>query len=346
MKKIAILGAGSWGTAISVLLTRSHQPHSIHLWAHDPKLPAALRSNRENKIYLPGIELPDSIEVSDDIAAALSGAQMAVFAVPSAFARSVYSEARPHWKPDMIAVSATKGLEPASRLRMSEVVSDVLGEPATARLAVVSGPSFALEAARGEPTALVVAGRPVLELTRTRGRHYTDPAGEVQAEFAGPTLRLYTSNDVLGVELAGAMKNVIAIAAGICGGLGLGSNSLAALVTRGLAEMTRLATRLGAKTETMSGLAGLGDLALTCHGALSRNRQVGIALGQGRTLAEVLGGMKMVAEGVGTAAALLDLATSVNVELPITAQVNAILHEGKGPAEALRDMMERPHRSE
>jgi glycerol-3-phosphate dehydrogenase (NAD(P)+) len=183
-------------------------------------------------------------------------------------------------------------------------------------------------------------------LTRVAGRHYADPAGEVQAEFAGPGFRLYTNNDVLGVELAGAMKNVIAISAGVCSGLGLGANSLAALVTRGLAEMTRLATRLGAKSETMSGLAGLGDLVLTCNGALSRNRYVGIELAKGRELKKILSEMRMVAEGVGTTAALLDLATEANVELPITEQVNAILHEGKSPADAIREVMERPSKHE
>src|SRR5438270_4940574 len=246
----------------------------------------------------------------------------------------------------MIVVSATKGLEPISHARMSEVIHDALGEAVAARVAVLSGPSFAAETARGEPTAVVVAGRPVLELTRTAGRHYADPAGEVQAEFAGPAFRLYTNNDVLGVELAGAMKNVIAIAAGACSGLGLGTNSLAALITRGLAEMARLAARLGAKPETMSGLAGLGDLVLTCTGTLSRTRYVGSELAKGRDLKEILAGMKMVAEGIGTTAALLDLATEANVELPITEQVNAILHEGKSPADAIRDVMERPSKRE
>jgi glycerol-3-phosphate dehydrogenase (NAD(P)+) len=210
----------------------------------------------------------------------------------------------------------------------------------------LSGPSFALEAARGEPTAVVLAGRPLLELTRVTGRHYSDPAGEVQSEFAGPAFRLYTNSDVIGVELAGAMKNVIAIAAGVCVGLGFGAKSMAALITRGLAEMTRLAARLGAKPETMSGLAGLGDLVLTCTGALSRNRFIGLELGKGHDLKTILSEMKMVAEGVGTARALLDLATEANIELPITEQVNAILHEGKSPAEAIRDVMDRPPRSE
>jgi glycerol-3-phosphate dehydrogenase (NAD(P)+) len=346
MKKIAILGAGGWGTALAIVLTRSRQSHGISLWVHDPELAEFLCRERENPTYLPGQKLPAQVQVTNDMAAVMTDAQIVVGAVPSPYARKVYAHARPYWNPEMIVVSATKGLEPISHARMSEVIHDVLGDAAAARVAVLSGPSFAAEAARGEPTAVVVAGRAVLELTRVTGRHYADPAGEVQSEFAGPGFRLYTNNDVLGVELAGAMKNVIAIAAGACSGLGLGANALAALITRGLAEMTRLAARLGAKPETMSGLAGLGDLVLTCNGALSRNRFVGIELGKGRDLKEILADMKMVAEGVGTTATLLQLATEASVELPITEQVNAILHEGKSPADAIRDVMERPSKRE
>jgi glycerol-3-phosphate dehydrogenase (NAD(P)+) len=346
VKKIAILGAGGWGSALAIVLTHSRQPHKISLWAHDPELAESLCRERENFTYLPGHKLPEQIEVTNNLSAAMDSAQVIVGAVPSAYARKVYGLARSFWNREMIVVSATKGLEPITHARMSEVILDVLGEAAAARVAVLSGPSFAAEVARGEPTAVVVAGRPVLELTRVAGRHYTDPAGEVQAEFSGPAFRLYTNNDVLGVELAGAMKNVIAIAAGVCNGLGLGANSLAALITRGLAEMTRLAAKLGAKPQTMSGLAGLGDLVLTCNGALSRNRYIGIELGKGRALQETLKEMKMVAEGVGTTAALLDLATEAGVELPITEQVNAILNEGKQPAAAIRDIMERPSKRE
>lgn len=346
MKKIAILGAGSWGTALAIVLTRSRQPHTISLWVHDPELAEFLRRERVNPTYLAGEKIPPQVEVCSDIGEAIDGAQIAVGAMPAAYARKVYALAKPYWQQERIVVSATKGLEPVTHARMSEVIHAVLGEAAALRTAVLSGPSFALEAARGEPTAVVVAGRPVLELTRVTGRHYADPAGEVQGEFGGPGFRLYTNNDVLGVELAGAMKNVIAIAAGACSGLGLGANSLAALITRGLAEMTRLAARLGAKPETMSGLAGLGDLVLTCTGALSRNRHIGIELGKGRKLKAILADMKMVAEGVGTASALLDLATEHNVELPITEQVNAILHEGKSPSEAIREVMERPSKRE
>ncbi len=229
-------------------------------------------------------------------------------------------------------MSAAKGLEPATHKRMSEVVLEVFAPKP--RFAVLSGPSFAAEAARGEPTAVVLASSDALL------------ASELQEEFAAPNFRVYTNDDVLGVELAGAMKNVIAIAAGVCQGLGLGSNPLAALITRGLAEMSRLAAALGAQPETLTGLAGLGDLVLTCTGALSRNRQVGIELGKGRALGEILAGMRMVAEGVATTAALLALAGEAKVELPITEQVDAILHQGKSPREAIRDIMERPQKRE
>lgn len=346
MKKIAILGAGSWGTALAIVLTRSRQPHRISLWAHDPELAEFLRRERINSTYLSGHKLAEHIEISAQLGEVLDGAHIVVGAMPSAFARKVYTDARALWQPDTTIVSATKGLEPRTHARMSQVIFDVLGEDAALRTAVLSGPSFAAEVARGEPTAVVVAGRAVLQLARVSGRHYSDSAAEAQAEFAGPNFRLYTNTDVLGVELAGAMKNVIAIAAGVCSGLGLGSNSLAALVTRGLAEMSRMAGKLGAKPETLSGLAGLGDLVLTCNGALSRNRHVGIELGKGRSLKEILAEMKMVAEGVETTSALIDLAAEVQVELPIADQVHAILHEGKSPADAIRDVMERPAKRE
>ena len=346
MKKIAILGAGSWGTALAIVLTRSLQPHRVSMWVHDPELAEYLHRERVNHTYLPGHTLSDGVQITNELAEALEEAQIVVGAMPSAFARKVYSAARPLWQRDTTIISATKGLEPGTHLRMSQVIYDVLGEDPALRTAVLSGPSFAAEVARGEPTAVVAAGRPILELTRTTGRHYSDPAAEAQTEFAGPGFRLYTNTDVLGVEVAGAMKNVIAIAAGVCGGLGLGSNSLAALITRGLAEMTRLATKLGAKPETLSGLAGLGDLVLSCTGALSRNRHVGMQLGKGRQLAEILAEMKMVAEGVETTAALLDLAAEAQIELPITEQVHALLREGKSPADAIRTVMERPAKRE
>jgi glycerol-3-phosphate dehydrogenase (NAD(P)+) len=346
VKKIAILGAGSWGTALAIVLTRSRQPHLVSMWVHDPELAEFLRRERVNSTYLPNHKLADSVQITDNLGEAIDGAQIVVGAIPSLYARRVYAAARPFWQRDTTIISATKGLEPGTHARMSQVIFDVLGEDAALRTAVLSGPSFAAEVARGEPTAVVVAGRALLELARVSGRHYTDAAAEAQAELAGPNFRLYTNTDVPGVELAGAMKNVIAIAAGVCGGLGLGANSLAALITRGLAEMSRLATKLGAKPETLSGLAGLGDLVLTCTGTLSRNRQVGIELGKGRCLEEILAEMKMVAEGVETTSALMDLAGEMQVELPIAEQVHAILREGKAPADAIREVMERPAKRE
>jgi glycerol-3-phosphate dehydrogenase (NAD(P)+) len=235
---------------------------------------------------------------------------------------------------DTPIVSATKGIEPSTHARMSQVISQVVSPEFPVRIAVLSGPSFASEVAGGQPTAVVLASSDIAL------------ANELQEQLAAPNFRLYTNDDVLGVELAGAMKNVIAIAAGVCQGLGLGHNPLAALITRGLSEMTRLAVALGARPETLSGLAGLGDLVLTCTGSLSRNRHVGIELGKDRSLPEILEGMKMVAEGIGTAGALLALARETGVELPITEQVSAILHQGRSPREAIRSIMERPLKRE
>ena len=334
MSRIAILGGGSWGTALAILLSCARESHQIALWVRDPALAGTMRETRENVNYLPGRAIPSAVAVHSAIADALSSAEIVVGAMPAAHGREVYGSALPHLKDGITIVSATKGLEPATHARMSEVISDVTRRHIAAKVSVLSGPSFALEAARGEPTAVVLACED------------DAVAHALQSHFAGPTLRLYTNRDVLGVELAGAMKNVIAIAAGVCQGLGLGANTQAALITRGLAEMTRLAVVLGAQPSTLSGLAGLGDLVLTCTGALSRNRHVGVELGKGRTINEILDGMKMVAEGVGTAAALVTLARERNIELPITEQVNAILYQGTAPAAAIREIMERPQKSE
>jgi glycerol-3-phosphate dehydrogenase (NAD(P)+) len=334
MTKIAILGAGGWGTALAIVLTRGRKPHEISLWARNPAFVESIRRERENKLYLPGAKLAVSVQVHSQLEAALAGAKVIVGATPSAHARTVYTSALPFVSANAGFVSASKGLEPSTHLRMSEVIAQVVTPKFAPRIAVISGPSFALEAARGEPTAVVLAsGDPAF-------------AAELQEEFAGPAFRLYTNDDVLGVELAGAMKNVMAIAAGVCQGLGLGSNALAALITRGLAEMARLAVSLGARQETLSGLAGLGDLVLTCTGLLSRNRFVGIELGKGYPLREILENMRMVAEGVNTAAPLLALAREHQIEMPITEQVDAILHAGKSPKDAIRDIMERPLKRE
>jgi glycerol-3-phosphate dehydrogenase (NAD(P)+) len=334
MTKIAILGAGSWGTALAVVFSRTRKPHELSLWVHSAALAGSLHLHRENNAYLPGVSLPAAIRVTHDLSEALDGAHVVVGAMPSVHARNIYSQALPHISRGTILVSATKGLEPSTHLRMSKVIAQAASASFSQRIAVLSGPSFAAEAARGEPTAVVLAAEDAAV------------AAELQEEFAGPSFRLYTNDDVLGVELAGAMKNVMAIAAGACQGLGLGSNALAALITRGLAEMTRLAVALGARPETLGGLAGLGDLVLTCTGSLSRNRFVGIELGKGRRLQDILANMRMVAEGVETAAPLLALAREHEIKMPITEQVDAILHQGKSPKEAIRDIMDRPLKRE
>ena len=334
MSRITILGGGSWGTGLAVALASSRRKHQIRLWARSPELAQAIEVQRENLKYLPGIQIPTCVQVSAKLEEALREAQIVVCAIPSAHMRTVLVEALHEVPREASIVSATKGLEPATHFRMSQVISQVINARFVPRVAVLSGPSFALEAASGQPTAVAISSED------------TALGACLQEEFSGPTFRLYTNDDVLGVELAGAMKNVMAIAAGACQGLELGSNSLAALITRGLAEMTRLVVALGGKAETLSGLAGMGDLILTCYGKLSRNRHVGFELGQGHTLEEILAGMKMVAEGVGTTAALLALARDNHIELPITQQVHSILHLGNPPREAIRAIMERPLRRE
>ena len=334
MSRIAILGGGSWGTALAIVLSRARRKHEISLWVHDPALAESLARDRENQTYLPGHRVAREVQVTSDIRDAVAGAQILVGAIPTAYARGVYKAAAAHVSPETVFVSASKGLEPKTHQRMSEVIEKVCARKFVPRLAVLSGPSFAAEAAKGEPTAVVLASSD------------DSVASELQREFAAPYFRIYTNNDVLGVEMAGAMKNVIAIAAGVCQGLGLGSNPLAALITRGLAEMSRLAAALGAQPETLTGLAGLGDLVLTCTGSLSRNRQVGIELGKGHQIGEILAGMRMVAEGVGTTPALLALARQERIDLPITGQVFGILHQGKAPREAIRDIMNRPQKRE
>ena len=326
MKKIAIIGGGSWGTALAIALARSSRHHRLAIWAHSPDIVDLLRTRRINKIYLPGFELPAGVDVTGALAEALAGAEIVLGVMPSAHAREVYRAMRPHLEPGAVFVSATKGLEPATHARISEVISNEIPQ---SRIAALSGPSFALEVARGDPTAVVLAS--------------TDAslATDIQEEFSGPMLRLYTNDDVVGTEIAGAVKNVIAIAVGVSTGLGLGTNTMAALVTRGLAEMTRVAVALGGRRETLAGLAGLGDLILTSTGALSRNRSVGIELGKGRELGEILSSTRMVAEGVGSAAAAIELARRAGVEMPITEQVHAVLTAGRATRDAIRELMER-----
>jgi len=334
MKKIAVLGAGSWGTALALVLLRSRKEHGVCLWARRAELADALSKKRVNTDYLDGFELPPQLEITSDLAQAVEGAEMVLGVVPSEHARVIYSTALPHLSPEARMVSATKGLDFPTLERMTQMIADVLAERFPARVAALSGPSFARETARGDPTAVVVAAEDEAL------------AAEIQEELAGPTFRLYRTTDMTGVELGGAVKNVIAIAAGVCVGLGLGHNSAAALVTRGLAELTRLGCALGGRRETLSGLAGLGDLVLTCTGALSRNRSVGVALGQGRGLAEIQSATRMVAEGVRTTAATVELARRHGIEMPITQQMHAVLYEGRAPREAIRELMERPLKTE
>ena len=334
MEKIAIIGAGGWGTALAIVLARERKSHQISLWARENDVFESLQNARENPAFLPGFKVPEQVEVTCELANALDGATTVIGAMPSAHARAMYSAMLPFLRPAMRFASATKGLEAESLLRASEVMQQVIAPKFALRLSVISGPSFAKEVARGDPTAIVVASTD------------RNTAKEVQREFSGPTLRLYTNDDVIGVELGGALKNIIAIAAGVAEGLGLGHNTMAALITRGLVEMTRLGTALGARRETLAGLAGLGDLVLTCTGELSRNRFVGCELGRGKKLPEILGAMRMVAEGVGTTSAARRLAHNTGVEMPITEQMFAVLYENRSPKDALRELMERRLKSE
>jgi glycerol-3-phosphate dehydrogenase (NAD(P)+) len=291
-------------------------------------------STRVNDVFLAGFPLPLNVEPTADLGYALEDAAIVIGVMPSRFARLLYREMLPHLTPRMRFVSATKGLEQGTLLRMSEVARQVIGEKFEPRMAVLSGPTFAREVARGEPTAVVIAA-PDQELTQS-----------IQREFSGPTFRLYVNDDPVGVELGAALKNIIAIGAGICDGLGLGSNSIAALITRGLAEITRLAVALGGLPKTLSGLAGLGDLVLTCNGDLSRNRTVGIELAKGRKLADIVSSMTMIAEGVETTSAACDLARKYQVDMPITSQMDAILQGRTSPPDAIRELMERQLRAE
>ena len=327
---IAILGAGSWGTALAVHLARIG--HAVRIWSIEAPIIAEMRERRANAVYLPDVALPDAVAPTTAIAEALDRVDIVVAVVPSHAMRSVVRAARPFLAPGATIVSAAKGLEPDTLDRMSQVLAQECGggHPVVA----MSGPSFAVEVARELPTALSVASTDLAAAER------------VQAEFRGRFLRLYATTDVVGVEIGGALKNVIAIAAGVAEGLGLGHNALAALITRGLAEISRLAVAAGGRRETLAGLTGLGDLVLTCTGPYSRNRHVGIELARGRRLAEILAGMKMVAEGVKTTGAALALGARCGVELPITAQMAAVLDGRKTPRAALEELMLRPQRSE
>jgi glycerol-3-phosphate dehydrogenase (NAD(P)+) len=333
MSEIAVIGGGAWGTGIAIVLGRKGT-HWVRLWAHEADVCESITHNRVNQKFLPGRRIPESVTASNDLATALNGAQIVVSVMPSQHCRGLFERMRPLIPPQTLIVSATKGLEEGSLLRMTEVIAQVLRRDGES-VGALSGPSFAQEVARGDPTAIAIASQDAA-LLRT-----------VQQEFSDPSFRVYTNSDVIGVELGGALKNVIAIAAGICDGLGFGHNSAAALITRGLAEMTRLVVACGGRAETMAGLAGLGDLVLTCTGGLSRNRSVGVELGRGKKLSEIIAGMHgMVAEGVFTTTAAVGLAHARAVEMPITEQMHAILHDGRSPREAIQELMTRSGKSE
>jgi glycerol-3-phosphate dehydrogenase (NAD(P)+) len=336
VSKIAVIGAGAWGTAISIVLGRRDQ-HQVRLWAYEPEVCHSIAERRMNDLFLPGFTVPKAVQPTNSLEEALDRAQIVINVMPSHHCRRVVRNMAPHLDPEVLFVSATKGIENDTLLRMDEVITEVIqGERGfRPRIGALSGPSFAKEAAKGDPTAIAI-GSPDADLAAT-----------VQREFSDPYFRVYTNDDLIGTELGGAVKNVIAIAAGVCDGLGLGHNTIAALITRGLAEMTRLAVAAGARPETMSGLAGMGDLVLTCTGGLSRNRTVGVELGRGRKLQEIIEGMHgMVAEGVLTTKATLGLARKLDIEMPITEQMYAILNQGKSPNDAMRELMTRRATSE
>jgi glycerol-3-phosphate dehydrogenase (NAD(P)+) len=330
MKTIGVLGAGSWGTALATHVGRIG--HDVRLWARDATLAREIHARRANAVYLPDVELPSAVVVTHSLDDALAGAEIVVVAVPSHGCRTVIAAAAPFIQRDAVIVSATKGLETNTLLRMSEVIAQETGRKHP--VVALSGPSFAAEVARQLPTAVLAASVDA------------DAAATVQTEFRGPYFRLYASGDVIGVEIGAALKNVIAIAAGVVEGLGLGHNALAALITRGLAEITRLACAVGGKRETLAGLSGLGDLVLTCTGDLSRNRHVGIELARGRRLQEIVAGMKMVAEGVRTTGAALALGARHGVELPIATQMGEVLAGRTDVRSALDSLMLRRQRAE
>jgi glycerol-3-phosphate dehydrogenase (NAD(P)+) len=328
-RPVAVLGAGSWGTALAMHLGRSSVP--VRLWARDAALAASMGARRENPRYLPGVKLPDGVTVTAEVGEALAGSHIVLVAVPSHFVEDVLVDVADRIARDAVLVSATKGLEPRHGLRMSELLAQRLpGRP----VAVLSGPSFAREVAQGRPTALVIASSD------------EGIAADLQRRLAGPTLRLYTNRDVVGVELGGAVKNVMAIATGLVDGLGLGENARAALITRGLAEIVRLGTAAGAQPATFAGLAGLGDLVLTCTGSQSRNRALGGEIARGRSLVEAEAGTPMVAEGVRTVSSVLRMARDRGVTMPICEEVAAVLFEGKPAAESLASLLAREPKPE
>ena len=330
LSRIAVLGAGAWGTALAISLAR-RGGHQLTVWAHSPALAEQLAEHGENLPYLPGYTLPMDVQITSDLPGAIFEADVLLCVTPSQYLRETIAHIAPLLTPDQIILSASKGLEEGSHLRMTQVIGSITRNPC----GVLSGPSFAQEVAAGLPTAMVIAANSS-EITLA-----------IQRNFSSPTLRLYTNDDVTGVELGGALKNVIALSSGVIHGLGLGSNTSAALITRGIAEITRLAVACGGRRQTLAGLAGIGDLVLTCTGSLSRNRSVGVELGKGRKLPEILAGMNgKVAEGIRSTAGALGLAARYGVEMPIAQQMDAILHRNRSPREAIKELMSRPGRDE
>jgi glycerol-3-phosphate dehydrogenase (NAD(P)+) len=336
MSRVAVIGAGAWGTALSIVLGRKGT-HEVRLWALEKSICATIATRRLNELFLPEYPIPASVKATNNLEEALDAADIVFSVMPSQHCRRLFDQIANHLNPSTAIVSATKGIEEDTLLRMTEVIEQVIQAKRgfRPRLSALSGPTFAKEVARGDPTAVTVACDD------------TALAECIQREISDPRFRVYTNDDVAGVELGGALKNVIAIAAGVCDGLELGHNSIAALITRGLAEMTRLAVACGGRLETMAGLAGLGDLVLTCTGGLSRNRSVGVELGHGRKLSDILSGMHgMVAEGVFTTQAAVGLARKRGIEMPIAEQMHAILHHGKSAREAIHELMTRSAKSE
>ncbi len=331
-QRIGVVGAGSWGTALAILL--ANNGYDVDLWVFEPELVEDIKYKRENTIYLPGIRIPENIYPHGDIESVVADHNLILMVVPSHVYRSVAEQVKPYLGDGAIVVSATKGIENETLLTMSGVWEQVVGEERNVHFTCLSGPSFAKEVVKMIPSAVTVACERL------------DIAEEVQRVFANDYFRVYTSTDVIGLEIGGAVKNVIALAAGACDGLGFGYNTRAALITRGLAEMARLGVAMGAHPITFLGLAGVGDLLLTCTGDLSRNRTVGYQIGQGKSLDEILSGMKMVAEGVKTAKSVYFLSRKLDVEMPICEQVYKVLYEGGNPKEAVRYLMTRPPKHE
>ena len=330
MKRIAIIGAGSWGTALAVIAARAG--HQVQLWSRNADVARSINESHVNSHYLKSIQIPSSVTATSELNAALDHAELVLFAAPSHAARELFTTISPHLNEGAILVSVCKGIEIETGKRISEIVKEIAG---TAQPFVcLSGPSFAREVVAGHPTAIVAASKDAAA------------ARAVQSELSFENLRIYTNADVIGTEIGGSVKNVMAIAAGMAAGLGFGSNSVAALITRGLAEITRLARREGAQVETLTGLAGLGDLVLTCTGTLSRNRFVGEELGKGKRLEVITAELSEVAEGINTARAVKKLADRANLEMPIVNEVNAVLYEGKSARDAVSDLMSRPLREE